>query len=298
MNVGVVGPGAIGCLFAAKLRKSGENVYLIDNKRRRAKKLQKQGIIIDDEKIHVPVIANPEVLPSLDLLLFCVKAYDTRKAVSDYKKLIINNQAYVLTLQNGIGNVKVIRRVTNKVYAGTTCEAATLLRDGIVKHHGTGETMICGEEPGWVVRVLNKAGFHAKESNNLEGVLWSKLVLNSGINALSAIYEVTNGELVSNPYYKEELGRVIDESWRVSRAKGIKLLYDNPVSKAYEVCEKTRNNHSSMLQDLLRGKRTEIDYINGKIIEAGRDVGVRTPLNERLYELVKRKEVMKRVVHR
>jgi 2-dehydropantoate 2-reductase len=180
-----------------------------------------------------------------------------------------------------------------RVLAGMTNHASTLKGIAQIEHNGRGETVIGhlgGKIPAAVRQireVFNKAQVETKVSRNIKGVLWSKLIVNAGINALSAILRVRNGALRENAEAASILRAAVGEAVKVARRKRIKLIYDDPLAKVEAVCQKTSENVSSMLQDVLAGRRTEIDYINGVIVKQGRLSGVPTPVNQTLCDLVK-----------
>jgi 2-dehydropantoate 2-reductase len=200
-----------------------------------------------------------------------------------------------LTLQNGIGNIEIIGEVagSEKVIGGVTNLGATLLDIGKVRHAGKGETVI-GRPDGktsvelrTIREILNKVGLETRISRDIKGLLWSKLIINVGINALTAITRLNNGRLIEFEGTRRILRDAVTEAIRVAKRKRIKLIYDDPLAKVEAVCEATAANVSSMLQDVLRKRRTEIDFINGVIVRQGQELGIPTPVNSLLVNLVK-----------
>jgi len=298
MRIVIVGPGAMGCLLAAFLSKTKEEIWLLDKNKDRAQTISKQGIMLEGLKVSfqakVKATADPKEIGTADLVIICVKSYDTKEAAMQIKPLI-QKDTLVLTLQNGFGNVEVIGEVigSDKVIGGVTNEGATLLGVGQVKHAGRGETVI-GRIDGKIPvemrsirETLNKAGFETRISRDIKGLIWSKLIINVGINALTAITRLNNGRLLEFEGTRKILREAVSEATKIAKRKKIKLIYDDPLAKVEAVCEATSANISSMLQDVLRKKRTEIDFINGVILRQAQELGIPTPVNSILVELVK-----------
>lgn len=298
MKIVIVGPGAIGCLLAAYLSKSKEEIWLLDKREARAAKINQQGIIIEGVsgswQAKVKATDNAKEIGQADLVIICVKSYDTKEAITLVKPLIAQN-ASVLTVQNGIGNIEIISESVgqDKVIGGVTNQGATLLGDGRVRHAGKGETII-GRMDARItadLRIIrenfNRAGLDTRISKDIKGLLWSKLIINAGINALTAITRLNNGRLIEFEGTRKILRDAVTEATKVAKRKRIKLIYDDPLAKVEAVCEATANNVSSMLQDVLKKKRTEIGFINGVIVRLGQELGIPVPANSILTDLVK-----------
>ncbi len=298
MKIVVVGPGAMGSLFAAVLARSKQEVWLLDRNKERALVLTEGGISVEGAtgawQQKVPVTADAGSLPLPDLVLFCVKSYDTKEAARSIKSLI-GSQTFLLTLQNGVGNVELLSEMIgeDKVIGGVTNEGATLIDTGRITHAGRGETVI-GLVDGKIPvamrdirEAFNKAGFETRISRDIKSLLWSKLIINVGINALAAITRMNNGRLNEFEGTRRILRDAVTEAVRVAKRKRIKLIYDDPLAKVEAVCEATAGNISSMLQDVLRKKRTEIDFINGVIVRQAQELGLPAPVNLLLVDLVK-----------
>lgn len=299
MKIAVVGPGALGCLIASLLKtRAKEEVWLIDRSPERAKRLRQEGIktegLSGSMQVQMNISADPKEVGRCGLVIICVKSYSTEDACKDIKELV-SDGTFILTLQNGIGNVQVLNDHfgSDKVIAGVTNHGATLLGVGHVRHAGKGDTII-GMSKGRVLGpikeisgILSKAGFETKISKDIDSVVWGKLVINVGINALTAIVRLKNGMLIENNWTREILRSAVQEAVKVVKRKRIKLSYDDPIQKVESVCKSTASNVSSMLQDVLNNKRTEIDFINGAITRQGKALGIPTPVNEVLTALIK-----------
>lgn len=302
MKICVIGPGAIGCLLAGFLIKSGEEVYLLDKDSERAERIATQGIKIEgisgQHQININITANLADVKTCELVIVAVKSYHTKEAVERAMSLISEN-TLVLSMQNGLGNLEEIAKVVGeeRVIGGVTSMGATLLGDGHIRYAGVGETVIGKlktqnaklktQRLKEVAEVFNKAGFETKIVDNIQDLIWSKLIINVGINALTAIAKIKNGLIAKDKYLYEIMKLVVLEAVNVTKLKGISLAYDNPVEKVTSIAKATSGNISSMLQDVLRKKKTEIDYINGAIVKEAENLNISTPVNKILTLLVK-----------
>jgi 2-dehydropantoate 2-reductase len=298
MKIVVVGPGALGTLLAACLTKAKEEIWILDKDKERAAKLSRSGIQVEGVagswKTQAQATADPDKIGTADLVIICVKSYDTKSAVVGIQS-IVADQTKVLTLQNGIGNIEILSETLgqDKVIGGVTNLGATLCDTGCVRYAGKGETVIgridgaIPVEMRQIREAFNKAGLSMRISRDIKGLLWSKLVINVGINALTAITRLHNGKIVEYEGTRRIMREAVSEAVRVAKRKRVKLLYDDPLAKVEAVCEATDANVSSMLQDILRKKRTEIDFINGVIVRHAQEQGIPVPVNAALVDLVK-----------
>ncbi len=298
MKIAIIGPGALGILLAANLVRAKNEVWLLDNDAKRAKRLSTGGIRLEglggSYKTRINATSNPKEIEKPDAIFICVKSYDTENTLKGIGQLLTEN-TYVVSLQDGLGNLQTINEYvdSDSMLGGVTSQQATLIEDGHVRHTDKGETVI-GEEKGKVLgsireisSVLNKANFPTKVTKDINSAIWSKLIINVGINALTAVTRLKNGALVKNEYTREIMRRAVSEAVKVAKRKRIKLAYDDPIQKVEAVCKATADNTSSMLQDVLDRKQTEIDFINGAIIRQAKSLNIKTPTNEMLTELVK-----------
>ncbi|MDD5465328.1 MAG: 2-dehydropantoate 2-reductase [Candidatus Omnitrophica bacterium] len=298
MKIVVVGSGAMGSLFAAFLTKSKEEIWLLDKNKENAAKINASGISVEGVsgswQAKVKTTAGIEDIGKADLALICVKAFNTKSAVEQIKPILGQNTK-ILTLQNGIGNVEIISEIAgeDKVIAGVTSQGVTLIETGKIRHAGNGETIIGsidGKTPvelRQIREIFNKVGLETKMSRDIKSLIWSKLIINVGINALAAVTRLPNGRLTEYEGTKRILRDAVTEAARIVKRKRVKLVFDDPLAKVEAVCEGTSDNLSSMLQDVLRKKRTEIDFINGVIVRLGQEMGISVPTNKLLLDLVK-----------
>ncbi len=298
MKIVIAGPGAIGSLFASYLSKSKQEIWLLDKDKHRAEKLNQSGIHIEGVsgvwRSKVRVSANPEEIGKADLLIICVKSYDTKRVIN-YARPVIDAGSSVLTLQNGIGNVEIISELLRgqDVFAGITSQGANLVEPGKLRHAGFGETLI-GSLDGKLTsqlrqirQLFNEVGIPTRLSRDVKGALWSKLIINVGINALTAITRLRNGQLLEFVGTRAIMSQAVSEAAKIAKRKRIKLQFDDPLTKVEAVCSATANNISSMLADVLRKRRTEIDFINGVIVRSGESLGISVPVNCLLVDLIK-----------
>ena len=299
MKTVVIGPGAIGCLFAASLAEAGVEVWLLDKDPERAREITGKGLRVDEpggksRRVHVPASATPKDVGIADLVCVCVKSYDTR-VVRGLLPELLGPDSAVVSLQNGLGNVEELALSVpgDRVVCGATAHGATRLGPGHVLHAGAGVTNLAPIQPGGqdvaqrVASVLSAAGLDARLVDDAQGLLWSKLLINAAINPVTAVWDVRNGAIPGRAELLKVALGASEEGRKVAAAKGVRLLYPDVVAAVTDACWRTRDNMSSMLQDVRRGRRTEIDYINGAIVGEAATLGIDTPVNEMLVQRVR-----------
>lgn len=295
----MIGPGAIGLFFGSLLSRMGLDVWFLDKSEERAAYLVKHGLLLEETtgvtSIPLKVTTDTAGIGPCDLVIICVKSYDTESAASLLPSLIHQN-TLVLTLQNGLGHVEVLKKVLpeRQIAVGVTFHGVTLVKTGHIRHAGAGPTCIGSFLPDKKVRrqlvklaeILAAAGLATEAVDNIQEIVWNKLMVNIGINALSALTRLKNGDLVKFPEIQNLMAMAITEALAVARGKGLRA---NPktVEEAKAACLATAKNRSSMLQDILNKKRTEIEAINGAVVKEGINLGIATPANEVLTLLVK-----------
>ena len=255
MKIVVVGPGAMGCLFAAFLSKSKEETWLLDKNKENAARINENGISLEGVsgiwQGKPKTTANIQDIGKADLILICVKSFHTKQAVEQIKPLLGQNTK-ILSLHNGMGIIEVIAELTgeDRVIGGITSEGATLIDTGKIRHAGRGETvigMIDGKTPvemRGIREVFNKVGFETKMSRDIKSLIWSKLIINAGIKALTAITGLPNGKLTEFEGTKRILRDAVTEAVRIAKRKRVKLIFDDPLAKVEAVCEGTSENLS------------------------------------------------------
>jgi 2-dehydropantoate 2-reductase len=233
---------------------------------------------------------------SPDLILLTVKSYDTEKTMEQIKK-ITSKKTIVLSLQNGLGNIEKIQKQINKkqIFMGVTTHGAFMEKPGVIKHTGTGYTIIGSKKNTTktkeIQEVFNNSGIQTTMTQDIVKEIWVKTIINSSINPLTAYFECKNGYLLRNPVLGKIVEKICYESTRVAKYEGIQVSYDDMIQKTKQVMQDTADNFSSMLQSLQKNKQTEIDSINGEIIQHGRKHNDEIFLNEILFKLIKEKKV-------
>lgn len=291
----------MGLMLAARLKKAGADVVLLDYRPERAAKINEQQVSLEhpegSERLAVEATAEPAVLGGVDLAVVCTKAYHTQE-VARVLRAHLAPEARALTLQNGAENVETLVEALGpaRVLGGITSEGATLLGLGRVRHAGRGQTHI-GPAQGpvddycqQVLQLLVKAGFATEGVEGVQNLIWTKLVINVGINSLTAILEVPNGRLLELPPAGKVMAAAVAEAVSVGQAMGVKFLHKDMLRAVQEVAHRTGTNISSMLQDVRNSRRTEVAYINGAVVRQGEQVGVPTPVNQTLTQLVQARE--------
>jgi len=295
MSFLIVGPGAMGCLFAARLKLAGNDVVLLDYDQQRAERISAEGITVTgvsgDYRVFVTAIAGAHPFTP-DFIVICVKSTNTREA-GERAFSFAGPDTKVVTLQNGLGNMEILEAIfgPEKVLGGVTAQGATLLGAGRIRHAGEGETVAGpagrgGNASRALVASLKSAGFETRLVDSVEELIWGKLIINVGINALTAVIRVKNGRIAALDGARKVMEDAVSEAIRIAEAKGIRLPYEEPLRKVLAVCEDTKDNVSSMLQDVLKGKPTEIEMINGAIVREGERLGIPVPVNKTLACLV------------
>jgi 2-dehydropantoate 2-reductase len=248
--------------------------------------------------------ANPED-KVFDFLFLTTKAYDSESAQEEYKN-VIQNCTYFIILQNGIGNEEIVKKFIEKakIIRAVTTGGALLKEPGHIIHTGKGYTKLgfYYTDPSYLnqkekekrvkdlkflVNLLNQSGLECHFVDDIVKVCWEKVFVNIGINPFAAITRLRNGQLLENEKIKDLMKKAVDEAIKVAKAKGIQLSNKDYVESVYDVARKTYKNQNSMLQDILKGKKTEIDFINGKIVEYAEKLGISVPLNDTLTRLIK-----------
>ncbi|MFW9982751.1 MAG: ketopantoate reductase family protein [Candidatus Thorarchaeota archaeon] len=298
MKIVIVGSGAIGSLYGAFLSRHKDNEVILVGRNPHIATIQSHGLkiegVLGDHLFQLKAIGNAREVPTADLVIITTKTYDTITAARSAKHLIAAG-AYVLIIQNGLGTEKLVADDLNttKVLRATTCMGALQESPGVVRATGCGLTEIGSRFPEnypfveQLSEMLKEVGFDVRASDNIEGVVWTKTLVNCGINPVGALTGFSNGEVYENKALRGLVVRLVKEAVQVVDALEIELTTDDPVRYALGTAKATGDNINSMLQDLRAGKRTEIDSITGEVIRLAKDLGIDTPSSESVYALVK-----------
>lgn len=298
MKIVVLGAGAMGSIFGGHLAEAGEDVVLLDVWREHVEAVNKRGLhvtgVSGDRYIRVKATTNAKDIGKADLVILAVKTYNTKDALKNSRS-IFTPDTILLTIQNGLIDINMLEQLsgTSRVLVGVTGHGATMLGPGEVYHAGRGKTIIgdphggVTEEVKHIVEMFNRANLEAEASPDVQGVVWTKLMANVGINPTTALTRLRNGEIIENPETRTIMEMAVREAYEVARALGVKLLVDDPVAYVIDIAKRTSTNKSSMLQDVERQRPTEIDVINGAVVRFGKQLKVPVTINEVLTNLIK-----------
>jgi 2-dehydropantoate 2-reductase len=294
MKIAIIGAGAMGCLLASYLC-AHNDVTLIDQWQAQIDYIKVHGLRRERDGTittsYPRATTNPSDAHDSDVVIVMVKYHQTAWAATQAAQALATN-GICITLQNGIGGAEVLSNTlgVHRVSQGVTSLGATVLDVGYVKHAGIGESVFASNHPSplipELVTAFNDAHIPARQLDNLDSLIWGKLIVNAGINALTAILRVRNGELNTHRGARQLVTKVVTEAVAVAHAQGITLPYDDPVTHVLHVAQATAANRSSTLQDVLRGSPSEIATINGAIVATAQKYGITTPYNLILTELM------------
>ena len=297
MKIVIMGAGAMGGLFGGLLAFSGEEVWLVDVRKEQVDVIRSVGLTLEEgDKLQIIGVNATQDVSSpgkADLVIFFVKTYHTEQAVSDALALEKEDTIF-LTLQNGLGNEEILCKRINrkKVMLGVTGQGATLLGPGHVRHAGRGKTFIGELDQGvseraiQVAKMFCEADIDTEVSADIHNLIWDKLLVNVGINALTALTQLKNGQLLDYPEALRIMEALVSEAAEVARQTGARIE-ENPFEKVKTVAEATRENRSSMGQDVDFRRKTEIDAINGAVVREAKRLGLPVPCNEVVTDLIK-----------
>ena len=296
MKITVIGSGAMGSLFGALLAETGQPVTLLDVRRDHVEAVNTEGLAIEKEgsrrRVRIQAASDPDSIGPADLCIVFVKSTHTTAAARTAARLC-GDRSMVLTLQNGMGNADTLAEALapDRVIAGTTSHGATFLGPGSIRHAGSGETVIGPWSTAGVAGVkavteaFNYAGIAKWVVSDVRHVMWAKLLINVGINAVTALTGIRNGQLLDLEQTRRLSREAVEEALAVAGTQGIAIEGD-PVEKVFSVAAATAANRSSMGQDVDHGRTTEIGAINGFIVRMAEQAGVPVPVNRALTALV------------
>jgi 2-dehydropantoate 2-reductase len=290
----IVGTGALASLFAVRLAAKGNAVTMLGTWREGLAALRQHGVMLvqpDGSQQAYPVFAtdDPKDCKGAKYALVLVKSWQTRRAAVQLARCLAD-EGVALTLQNGMGNQEALAKELGeeRVALGVTTTGATLLSSGRVRPGGEGIISI-GSHPRVdpLVKLLREVGFNVEVLDDVDSLVWGKLVVNAAINPMTAILGIPNGELLARDSARRLSADLAREVAVVAKAQDIQLAFDDPVAVSEMVMEKTATNNSSMYQDIQRGAPTEVDAICGAVVAVGEKIGVKTPANRALWLLIR-----------
>lgn len=303
-KVAVMGAGAVGGYYGGMLALAGAAVTMIGRPQHVAA-MNRDGLVIEraDRRDVAPVRAStdPVAVADADVVLLCVKSPDTRAAAAAMRPHLAAG-AVVITLQNGVENAAwAAAELEQLVLASVVWVGAYMVGPGVVRHAGRGDLDLgvpraCTNRPGAAQRVrdmaamFERAGVACPVSPDIEAALWSKLTVNCAFNAISAVGRARYGRMAEDPRVRSIMEEVVRETLAVARADGIALDETAMIASVWKVANAMKSQYSSTAQDILRGKPTEIDMLNGFVAERAGIHGIPTPISRTLHALVRLRE--------
>ncbi len=296
-NILIVGSGALATFFAARLAASGLTVTMLGTWPAGLRALQSKGACISQDAdtpiqcFPIRVVDSPAACQGTRWALVLVKAWQTQRAAQQLSTCLAPD-GITLTLQNGLGNQEILRNVLgeNRVAIGITTLGARLIKPGLVCPANKGKIILeANPQLTPLVKILRCANFELEIQANMSNMIWHKLAINAAINPITALLGVPNGALLSNASASALMSAAGREVVDVARALGFNLDPQEIEKRIKDVALLTKGNHSSMLQDIARGAQTEIDAICGVVCRAGQEIGVPTPINLTLWQLIEAK---------
>ncbi|TFG14002.1 2-dehydropantoate 2-reductase [Candidatus Thorarchaeota archaeon] len=298
MNIVIMGAGAIGSLFGGMMEMAQPGAVTLIARQPHVEVIKKNGLqikgVVGETVLDINAETSANGIAEADVVFITTKAYDSVAAARKIKHLI-DNGAYVVVVQNGLGTENQIAKVlgSRRVLRATTCMGAILESPGVVNATGEGITEIGSHYPEnselikMTVELINDANIKTRGSENIEGVVWTKTIVNCGINPIGAITDMKNGEVYSSAVLRELVIKLVEETVEVVKALGIELTTTDPIRYTLGTAKATANNTNSMLQDIKARKRTEIETITGAVVKMAHKLGLETPTSEAVYALVK-----------
>lgn len=296
MKIAVVGAGAMGSLFGGLLAESGADVWLLDIWAEHVKAVNENGLNIEREgkfrSVSVKATTDPNRIGISDLVIIFVKSTNTSQAAKT-AKFLMDDSSLILTLQNGMGNADTIAEVIEptRIIAGTTSHGATMLGPGSIRHAGIGPTTIGMWADGgkdkalYIAKFLTEAGIKTEAVDDIQNVIWNKLLVNVGINAITALTGIKNGQLLDLSATRDISRAAVEEAMELARAQGV-MIREDSVGHVFEIAKATSPNRSSMGQDIDNKRLTEIEAINGFVVREASKIGLKVPVNKTLTALI------------
>ena len=300
MKIVVVGAGAMGSLFAGHLAQVEEDVWVYDVWEEHVHAIREKGLKMigpyGEKRIPLKATTNPSEPGTVDFVLLIVKYPYTRQAVQDAGAMI-GSHTSVLTLQNGIGGVDIIREAIreDQILFGLTTLTSELASPGCIEESfkGEGDTYFwpligeVTEKAELISAMFNKAGIHTKLAPDVELQIWQKVLINACQNSLTAITRLKVGDLTDQVASWDIFNGIITEIVKVAHRKGIPLDLVKALEFNRKVAEQARDHYPSMLIDVKNKRKTEIDCLNGAVIREGERLGVETPFNRAIYNIIR-----------
>ena len=292
-KIAVVGAGSVGSLVALRLFECGNDVFLYDYNPVRAEKISQQLELLplgEDEpkKMRIHVLSDKDRLREANIAVVAVKSYSLLSVIELLKE-VLNPDCLIVTLQNGLSVRPLFLESfdSSRVYSAVTNIGANKLSDTLVKETGQGITYLEKKEYSAAISsLLANSGFTVELAEDISRIIWQKAAINCAINPLGAILQLKNGALAENTELLTLMSDIAGEVEEVARAAGHDISQDWTRTLA-EICVKTAENYNSMAQDVQRGKKTEIDALNGAVCKTAEKLSLKAPLNSAFAALVR-----------
>ena len=296
-KIAVIGTGAMGSLFAGRLS-SNAAVTIVGSWKKQLSAIEETGLVLTDmegnQTNHVLAVGEYDSVEGpFQYAIILVKGWQTVRAAETARKILAID-GLAVTLQNGLGHYEVLADLVGGSHTayGVTSDGAMIASPGRIQHTGIGVTHL-GTKPATEKRLvkmaglLRRSGFETQLTTDLNGLVWGKLTINSGINPLTALLQVPNGFLSTDEVARSMMCRAAEETAALAKVQGIRLPYTNASNRIVDVASATAANRSSMAQDIARGAPTEIESINGMVVQIGAEFDLEVAVNRALYQLVR-----------
>ncbi len=309
MKVAVIGPGAMGLLYGAKLSKLAD-VVLIGNNQEHIRQINENGVVIksvkngvsdaeqgtDQERFSVKAALSGEVRETVDLVILFTKAYLTQEALSQNKSIIGEN-TMLLTLQNGMGHDVILKSFAKdeQILIGTTAQGSYRENAYTIVNSGLGDTMIGrvaqsddadDDRIDEIIELFNKAGFPCAFSDSIRQMIWKKIMINASSSVLSGVLQKNQGYVVENEYAWGICRDLIREICAVAKSDGFIFDPDEQLSRISEHLRKAPGGYTSIYSDLKNGRKTEVDYISGSVVRLAKEYGIAVPVQDMMVRMV------------
>jgi 2-dehydropantoate 2-reductase len=301
-TVAVIGAGAVGSYFGGLLARAGYDVTLIA-RQDHVKAIQENGLYMEcqsfQERVSVKASTEYQAIKNADLILFCVKSPDTESVAKEIKPYL-SDDSIILSLQNGVDNGERIKSVLlNPVYPAVVYVATGMAGPGHLKHFGRGELVIgdldskdaCLDQLMMIQEYLNKGNVPCSISKNIKHDMWLKFLVNCSYNAISGIGQIEYGQMVQSTHINTLIEQITNEFLAVAEKEGVTISPEQAILANEQIAKTMTKQKSSTAQDLMKFKKTEIDFLNGYIVRRGLVHQIPTPANQSIYALVKMLEM-------
>jgi 2-dehydropantoate 2-reductase len=302
MKIAIVGTGAMGSVYAALFASAGHEVWAVDRWKEHVEAMRARGLRLEgasgDRTVRLNATSDPRAAGPCDLVILATKAMHVAAAAENLEPLL-KGETPVLSIQNGLGGPDTAASILGRerVMVGVVGGFGASMRGPGHAHHNGMELVRLGEFGGPITQRLRKvedvwsgAGFRVKVFDDIDQLVWEKLVCNCAYSGPCAIAECTIGEVMADADLSRVSAACATEGFAVAKKKGVRLGFGDPVAYVRDFGSKIPNARPSVLLDLIAGRNSEIDVINGSIPRVGRDVGVAAPVNETVTALVHARE--------